>query len=348
MTAPELSRTPPSLLRRARLLFTTVALGIPLLITVAGAAVIVSWLPSFPDPVVTHWGAGGADGFGPASQYLWLLIAMGIGVPALLSAATLAAVGSHWGGAARMMGALSAGIATLGAVLSVGSLLIQRGSPAEIPGIGGVVGVAFAASALIGAAAWAVQPRVLPEQGRTLQARHAVRVDAGERVVWVGTASLSARALAMLMLLLVGLAMLAVFMLATGVEGGWVVGAVTLLVAFAVSATTAFRVRVTPEGFSARAVIGWPRLDVPLADVEAVRAVDISPFGEFGGWGWRIAVDGRTGIVMRRGSAIEVSRRGHRPFIVTIDGAEEAAALLQAYVGRARGDAPTARGTEHP
>ncbi|MFP3821360.1 hypothetical protein SB658_21920, partial [Bacillus sp. SIMBA_008] len=63
-------------------------------------------------------------------------------------------------------------------------------------------------------------------------------------------------------------------------------------------ATTAFRVRVTPEGFAARALIGWPRIEIPLDEVESARAVDVSPFGEFGGWGWRIALDGRTGIVI--------------------------------------------------
>ena len=41
----------------------------------------------------------------------------------------------------------------------------------------------------------------------------------------------------------------------------------------------------------------------------------------------------------------EVHRRDHGPFVITIDGAEEAAALLQAYVDRSAGPAPSG-GTE--
>ena len=44
---------------------------------------------------------------------------------------------------------------------------------------------------------------------------------------------------------------------------------------------------------------------------------------------------------MRQGPAIEVHRREHGPFVITIDGAEEAAALLQAYVERSAGPAPS-------
>ena len=139
-----------------------------------------------------------------------------------------------------------------------------------------------------------------------------------------------------LLVLLLALVALAAYMLGTGVAGGWVVAVGVIVVAFALAATTAFRVRVTPDGLAARALLGWPRIMIPLAEIESVRAVDISPFGEFGGWGWRIAVDGRTGIVMRRGPAIEVARHDRRPFLITIDGAAEAAALLQAYVDNDR------------
>ena len=138
---------------------------------------------------------------------------------------------------------------------------------------------------------------------------------------------------------------LAVAMLVTGTPLAWVSGLVALVVGFALAATASFRVRVTPDGIDARAVIGWPRKTIPVAEIASARAVRISPFGEFGGWGWRLAPDGRSGIVMRQGPAIEVHRRDHGPFVITIDGAEEAAALLQAYVDRSAGPAPSG-GTE--
>lgn len=341
MTTHDLTRTPPSLLRRARLAFLLVAVLVPILLVAVGAAIIVSWLPSFPERVATHWGLSGADGFAPPTTYLWILVGIGLGLPLLMAVVTLVAVRAHWGGAARLMGAFAAGMAAFATAVSLGSLWIQRDveTPADVPGIGGVMGVSFAALLVVGGIAWLVQPRVRPVPGRTLEPRHAVSVGAGERVVWVASTTMPRGALVFLLLVLLGLAGLAVFMLVTGVQGAWIAALVTVVVAFAVAATASFRVRVTPRGLAARALLGWPRVTIPVEEIVSARAVSISPFGEFGGWGWRMSPDGRSGIVMRQGPAIEVVRRERGPFIVTIDGAEEAAALLQAYVDRARGGA---------
>ncbi|WP_136043499.1 MULTISPECIES: DUF1648 domain-containing protein [unclassified Microbacterium] len=338
MTAHDLTRTPPPLLRRARLTFFVVAVIAPITITAIAVVVMLTWLPTMPEQVATHWGVGGADGFGAPSTYLWLLVGIGLGLPLLMAITTLASVGAHWGGAGRLMGALAAGMSLFAAIMSLGSLAIQRDLTdiADAPGIGGIMALAFGGLIAAGGIAWAVQPRVRAEQGRTLEPRHAVRIANGERVVWVATTTMPRGALAFLFIVLLGLVALAAYMLGTGVAGGWIVAVVVLVVGLALAATASFRVKVTPEGFAARALLGWPRIRIPLDEIESARAVEISPFGEFGGWGWRISVDGRTGIVMRQGSAIEVSRRGRRPFIVTIDGAEEAAALLQAYVDRTR------------
>lgn len=323
--------------RRARRIFVIVAVLFPLVVTAIGIVLLLGWLPSFPDPVAIHWGVGGADGFAPASAYLWLLLAVGLGIPLLLVIATLVSVGTQWGGAARLLGAFAAGMSIFALALSLGSLAVQRdlGPDSEVPGIGGVMGLAFAGFLGVGALAWAVQPRVRTAPGRSLAPRQDVRVAAGERVVWLATATMPLGALVFLATVLAGLVALAVFMVTTGIAGGWVVAVVAVVVTVAIAATASYRIRVTPEGFSARAVIGRPRIEIPLAEVEHARAVDISPFGEFGGWGWRVSVDGRSAIVMRRGPAIEIARRGRGAFIVTVDGAEEAAALLQAYADRA-------------
>ena len=353
MTTHDLTRTPPALLRRARLVFLLVAVVVPVALTAIGVAVSVAWIPEVPDPVVTHWGAGGADGFGPASTYIWLGIGVGLALPVLMAIITLGAVGAHWGGAARMMGALAAGLSGFAVALTVGSLGIQRGlsDATQAPAIGGVVLLSFATLIVVAGAAWVVQPRVRPEQGRTLEPRQAVRVSDGERVVWVGTTTMPRAALVGIGVLMFALVVLAVFMFSSGVAGWWVVAVAVIVVGAALSTTAAFRVRITPEGLSVRSLTGWPRTMIPLGQIDSARAADISPFGEFGGWGWRIAVDGRSGIVMRRGAAIEVTRRDRRSFIITIDGAEEAAALLQAYVdaaGRDRGRTESESGEGAP
>ncbi|WP_102192411.1 DUF1648 domain-containing protein [Microbacterium aurantiacum] len=340
MTTDDLSRTPPAQLRRARFVFLLAAVAVPVVFTSIGVAICATWIPEVPDPVVTHWSAGGADGFGPPSTYIWLGVGLGLALPLLMAIITLAAVGAHWGGAARMMGALAAGLSAFAAALTAGSLGIQRGLPdaTQAPGIGGVVLLSFTALVVVAAVAWVVQPHVRPERGRTLEPRQAVRVSDGERVVWIATTTMPRAALAGVTVLMLALAALAVYMLAIGVAGAWVVTFAVLVVGAALSTTAAFRVRITPEGLAVRSLTGWPRARIPLEQIDSVRAVDISPFGEFGGWGWRIAVDGRTGIVMRRGAAIEVTRRDGRSFVITIDGAEEAAALLQAYVDAAGRD----------
>lgn len=334
-------------LRRARLLFLLVAIVVPVVAVAVAAVVLVGWLPAFSEPVATHWGIGGADGFGPASTYLWLLLGIGFGVPLLMAVTTLVSARDQWGAAARLMGALAAGMSAFAAAMSLGSLWIQRDLPpgAEVPGIGGVMGLALAGLVILGGLAWVIQPRYRTPDGRVLAPRQDVRVGAGERVVWLATAAMPRGILLLLALVLAGMVALAVSLIANGIAGGWIVAVVAVVVALAVAATASYRVSITPEGFAARSLLGRPRVDIPLDEVAGARAIDVSPVGEFGGWGWRISVDGRTGIVTRRGPAIEVSRRERKPFLVTVDGAEEGAALLQTYVDRGAGaTAPPAVG----
>src|SRR5699024_5197036 len=83
---------------------------------------------------------------------------------------------------------------------------------------------------------------------------------------------------------------------------------------------------------------GWPRQRIPANEVERADVVQVSPFQEFGGWGLRAAGDGRTGVVTRAGAALQVQRSGDRVFVLTIDGALEAAALLNTLAERSRGN----------
>ncbi len=58
----------------------------------------------------------------------------------------------------------------------------------------------------------------------------------------------------------------------------------------------------------------------------------------YGGWGWRV-VPGGTAVVVRGGEALVVELRSGRRFAVTVDGAAEAAALLNAQAQPAAPDA---------
>ena len=340
MTEHDITRTPPAQLRRARVAFAVVSIVVPIAVVVIGLAVLWSWMPQLPDRVVTHWGVSGPDGFGSPALYPWMLVIIGLALPVIMAIATLLAVGTHWGAAARFMGAMAAGLSVFAFVLALGSVGPQRGltDAAEVGDVWWVVALGFAVLLVVGAAAWLVQPAVAATQAPPLEPSHVVRLTAGERVVWVGTATMPRTPLIIMGTALVLVTVLTIVLAIGASPAGWIGAAVMFLVLLALPATAAFRVRITPEGLTARSLLGVPRTRIALAEIESARAVEISPFGEFGGWGWRISLDGRSGIVMRQGPAIEIVRRGKRAFVVTIDGAEQAAALLQAYVDAAASD----------
>ncbi|WP_435299760.1 hypothetical protein [Timonella sp. A28] len=95
-------------------------------------------------------------------------------------------------------------------------------------------------------------------------------------------------------------------------------------------------VRVDSSGFSLRSVLGIPKKHIPLAEIESAHVVQVSPFRDFGGWGWRSNLDGTVGVVLRRGDALEIHSSGGRKFLITVDEAEQAAGLLNSLVERSR------------
>ena len=99
-------------------------------------------------------------------------------------------------------------------------------------------------------------------------------------------------------------------------------------------------VRVDETGLRIRSAIGVPRTAIPLEEVAQARATTVRCFPEFGGWGWRTAMDGRTGILLRSGEALEVTRTDSSVFIVTVDDAATAASLLNSLADRTRPPVP--------
>ncbi|MGY4645930.1 hypothetical protein [Cellulomonas sp. URHB0016] len=106
----------------------------------------------------------------------------------------------------------------------------------------------------------------------------------------------------------------------------------TLLVASMAS----FTVRVDGRGLAVRSGLGWPRQSVPLDEVVRAEVVQVQPFRDFGGWGYRVGRAGRVGIVVRSGDGLLVERTGGRSLVVTVDDAATAAALLNTLADRAR------------
>lgn len=329
--------------RRARTAFFRFGVIAPLALLTLSLAVVLAWMPQLPDPVAMHWSGSGPDGFGPR----WTVT-----LPALLGMAmvliatatvlivhrapattggeqTVGAARRPWSATARFLGAMNLGLAAFMASLTVVAAGVQRGlsDAADAPEIAPWMFLSFALLIIGAILGWVLQPRTPLPSPRPVSAE-GIPIVASERVAWFGEVSMARGGKIVLGTLLALLAVTAAVTFALDPRAGGIVWATLLLLLLVVACTVIFRVRVNAEGLRVRSLIGWPNTLIPLADIERVQIADIDPFAEFGGWGWRIGLDGRRGVVMRKGEALQVTHGG-RVFVVTVDGAAEAAAVLE-------------------
>lgn len=316
-----------------------IGLVVPSALLAVALGVMVWSLPDLPDPVAVHWGpAGTPDGFG--SPVLSFVLLPGIILAWLVFAWFLVRRTPDAGPTVNQKLVLAVGVflaAYLGTIIA-GSFVIQRGaedardtgSILPVMLVGGIVGVVLAAIA------WFVLPKATaPAPIPPLDELPARAIGENERVVWVRRIEPSTPALAIV------LAVSAVVLIA----GAAIVAATQPLLAliavlplaliglgYAVSFWT---VTIDRRGVLARGGPGWPTIRLPLSDIEAARAIEVEPVIDFGGWGLRWA-PGRTGIIVRRGPALEVRRRSGRDLVVTTPDAETAAELVNGLLQRAR------------
>ncbi|MBD7920274.1 DUF1648 domain-containing protein [Cellulomonas sp. Sa3CUA2] len=331
MTTPR--PTPPH-----RLATTVTTLVVPLLVIAAAVAVAVGWAPRLPDPLAVHWsGSGAPDGFGSLKD--------AIAIPLLF--APVFALGmwalAFWGGrdtsTRRMAAGFSTGLAVLMSIVVLGSLSVQLdlADAAQAPGIGHVVGWAFGGGILAGVLAGLVVPRTpaAPTEAPVDPAAPRTTLRPDERAAWSRSVTSPVGAW------VGGSAVLVNVVLAIVVQApGLLVLAAGL--GLLLASMLVLRVSVDARGLVARSPLGWPSVRVPLDEVVAARTTRIDPFGDFGGWGYRIGSGGRVGFVLRKGEGIEVERTGGRISVVTVDDAATGAALLNTLADRTRG-AATAR-----
>jgi hypothetical protein len=76
---------------------------------------------------------------------------------------------------------------------------------------------------------------------------------------------------------------------------------------------------------------------VPLREIARARALTLDAM-EHGGWGYRggLRLFGKASIVVRSGSAIELTLRDDKRLFVTVDDAATAAELLNGLLARER------------
>ncbi|MDM7855971.1 DUF1648 domain-containing protein [Cellulomonas alba] len=314
-----------------RLSSTVLALLVPLAVLLVAGLAIASFADELPDRVATHWDSTGPNGTGTLAGFL----AVALGVPAVVAVGCwlLAVLAGRSSGTRRISVGFAVGFAIAFAVMAVGALAVQRGieDGLDAPGIDGVVVAGILAGVVLGVAVALLAPRDAPQPTAERVPADAPRLDLapGARAAWTRTVSSRSTAV------VVGVVCVVLVLLAVVLHTP-----LTLVVAVVLAAMLGtmfvFHVSVDERGLTVRSALGWPRLVIPLDEVEQARVVHVRPVPEFGGWGYRLGRGGRTGIVLRTGPGVEVERTGGRTYVVTVDDAERAVALLNTLADRHR------------
>ncbi|MCF8571364.1 DUF1648 domain-containing protein [Gordonia sp. HY002] len=319
---------------RRRLAYVAVGFVTPTLVTLIAVVVQIMSMSDLPDEVAVHWNASGdADRWG--SPWVMVVAAIVSGLIAVgISAVNYRVLrDGATGGTFRWLSTASAALATALAVVFAGALASQTDGDTSSPV--SLIGAAAIAAAVVGAIGWYVQPSDPPaDPGSPAEP---MGLAPGHRAVWLHTETAS-RAILVLTGLLLGFAV--VVALVTWTNGGaasafWAAVVIIVVAAAAVATIVGFHVRIDSSGLTLRSIAGIPRWHVPADDIEDVSVIDIRAIGDFGGYGIRLA-RGRTGIVLRSGPAVLITRVDGRPLVITLSDAATAAALLAVVAVRAR------------
>ncbi|QIK82227.1 DUF1648 domain-containing protein [Sanguibacter sp. HDW7] len=305
-------------------------LVVPLLVLTAAILLVLSWRDELPAQVATHWGDDGVDQVGSLASML-----VPFTIITVLFSLAMWALGT-FAGQAAMTRRFVAGIAVWLAFFLGGMLVVtfdaQRGltDAHDATGIGGGVAVSVLVACVAGIAAAVVVPRDphRPARAAIPATTTTLPLDVDTRAAWVQQVRQGHA-----WLIVAGIVVAA---LGLGIATEWWIGLILAVGLVPLLTLLNGTVTVDKRGLTARTVFPWPRITVPLDEVENVGVVQVAPLSEFGGWGIRTALDGSIGMILRKGEAIEVRATGGRRIVVTVDDAATGAALLATLAGRGR------------
>ncbi|MEU5640240.1 DUF1648 domain-containing protein [Streptomyces milbemycinicus] len=281
-----------------------------------------------PDPLATHFPASGrANGFSSATSFVWVAT----GLLAVQGAVFAALVhrSSRGIGPPRLLVAVAYGESGLLGYLFPATLFanadVSEAADVRLPMW--QLAVALVCALLAAAAGWLLAGADAPPAAGPAAEPHRLPLGKGEVASW--TRTVTSR-----VLLGVGLALAcAGAVLAFTVSPGSglpmaVMGVIAVLL-------SGCRVTVDRRGLTVSPpVVRWPRLRVPLGRIEEATSRQVSAYDDFGGWGYRIRT-GRSGLVLRSGDALCLRLTTGKEFVVTVDDARTAAALLNTLIDRA-------------
>ncbi len=310
-----------------------VALIIPLLITGAALAWSFALAAQLPARIVVHWDlAGHPNGYGSPFEFPIGLASSCLPLIAILGGAVILI--SHRGPLtplAKLLAVTSIWVTLIISITFLGSLLDANAGK----DIGLLLGLGFGSATVVGTGAWFVLPRGIRGVGGSVRPPVTpVALAQGERASWIRTASLSAGLTWGIVLICVAIA--AVTIVSTILTKGqyWWIAFIPLVVLLIALSNFAWTVRVDARGLTIRSVLGIPVVHVPLDQVTSADVIDVQAISQYGGWGIRLAFNGRLGVIVRSGEALEVHRSKGLDVVVTVDDASSAAALLNGLVQR--------------
>ena len=291
------------------------------------ALAVVPWIVTagdLPDPIAVHFGLDGqANGSMPTVGQVVFLAVLVVGPAALL--AWMARRPHH----DRALGApVAAFIGILNGSLWLSTALANQGHRDwhDVHLSGGAIALALVGS--VGATLPITLVVRRQQAGEPHGERPVILLAAHERAAWFGHTRSYPFLVGGVLFAIVGIALL--------VAGTAVVAPTFLVVGVVFVAFASVTVSVSDAGVRVRSgPLGWPSVQFGLDRVDAAEAIDVRPMA-LGGWGYRGSVRafGRASWILRGGPGLELRLRGGGRFVVTVDHADEAAAVVNGLVAR--------------
>ncbi|WP_018177247.1 DUF1648 domain-containing protein [Jongsikchunia kroppenstedtii] len=313
----------------------TAALVPSVLIALVAEVLLLVWWSDLPERVATHFrGWGHADGFTDRSSLIWLML---LGPVITLVMTTLMLLSSRDLRVGRPLVAVASGVGSLIACTGAAVVSINHGldDPHDArlrwPWLLVVIVVGIGAGAV--SVWWLPHPHDVDANEPPPPDTPRLAVRDGQRISWSGTATMP-RALS------AGLALLPIAIIGI-VTAFWphnwiipvIIGVALGILLFVLTAFP-IRVLIDETGLTVRGLMALGRRHIPISQVAQAQSLTVGWLNRFGGIGYRIGAAG-IGIIPRPGPVIAVTRGDGSCLAVGVDGAEEAAAVLNTLAERA-------------
>jgi len=296
-------------------------------VVILGLVVVAAGLTwgDLPNPLATRFHPDGSA-TGSMPRNTWLVMQLAV---AGLCAGELAHIGRRPTPDAPILAAVASFIGFLVGLLG---LFIAMANEGHADWHDVTMGNGAIAGALGGAIGWTLPVvqmarRIAPPHAP--YANRAMPFGPNEHPAWFGHTRSIGFALA-------GVANIALGMVIVVTNQAWV-GVVVFAIGIVLLGFTSVVVVIDGRGIGVRSgPLGWPRIRLPLGVIEEATPVIVRAMA-VGGWGYRgsLRLFRRAAWVLRSGPGLELQLRGGQRFTVSIDDADEAAAVLNGLLARA-------------